>query len=82
MADYYYATVIYPSGDEVRHIHKGKYPGRDVMAFLGKIGALIQVGEPLPHEKQAQYERLENAHAEASRPGWHPQMDVPEGDDE
>uniref|UniRef100_A0A6M3LVX2 Uncharacterized protein n=1 Tax=viral metagenome TaxID=1070528 RepID=A0A6M3LVX2_9ZZZZ len=82
MADYYYAIVTYHSGDKVRLVHKGKEPTPATMALLAPIGAFIEICEPLPSEKQGQYREVEEAHATACRVGWHPQMDVPESDDE
>jgi len=51
MAEYFYATVTYRSGDKVCLVHKGREPTKATMALLGRIGAIIEVGEPVPQEK-------------------------------
>jgi len=82
MAVYFYATVTYHSGDKVRLVHRGKEPTPATMALLAPIAASIEVGEPLPLEKQQEYERLAGAVAARNRHDWHPQMDVPGDDDD
>lgn len=82
MADYYYATITYWSGDKVRLVHKGREPTKATMTLLGKIGAIFEIGEPLPEEKANQARDAVTAIALGRRAGWHPQMDFPEADDE
>lgn len=82
MADYYYAIITYHSGDKVRLVHKGKVPTPATMTLLAPIGATIEICEPLPLEKQQEYEGLAEAVAASNRYDWHPQMDVPGGDDD
>jgi len=82
MADYYYATVDYHSGDKVRLVHRGKEPTKATMALLGRIDAIFEIGEPVPQEVAETADKASAAIAGDRRAGWHPQMDVPEADDE
>lgn len=82
MADYYYATITYPSGDKVRLVHKGHEPTRATMRFLGRMGAIFMIGGPVPPETAEAAERASRGIDGDRRAGWHPQMDVPEADDE
>jgi len=82
MAAYFYATVTYRSGEKVRLVHKGREPTKATMALLGKIGAIFEIGEPLPQEKVEQYMDASTAIAIGRRAGWHPQMDIPGADDD
>jgi len=82
MADYYYATITYRSGDKVRLIHKGHEPTKATMRLLGRIGALIMIGGPVPQETAQDAEKASAGIDGDRRAGWHPQMDVPEADDE
>ncbi|MBA7706355.1 hypothetical protein ES703_115207 [subsurface metagenome] len=80
MADYYYATVTYHSGDKVRVVHKGREPTKATRKVLGRMGATFELGEPVPQEKAEQIERTFAAIAAEHRLRWHPQMDIPEVD--
>lgn len=80
MAEYFYATITYHSGDKVTLVHKGKVPTKATMELLAPIAACIEIGDPLPPDKQGEYERLAEAVEARNRHDWHPQMDVPEGE--
>lgn len=82
MAEYFYATVTYHSGDKVGLVHKGREPTKATMALLGRIGATIEVGEPVPQQKAEAAEKASAAIEGDRRAGWNPQLDVPEADDE
>ena len=82
MADYYYATITYHSGDKVRLIHRGREPAKATMRLLGKIGAIFEIGEPVPQEVAEAAAKARAVIAGDRRAGWHPQMDVPCDDDE
>lgn len=82
MDRYFYATITYHSGDKVRLVHKGKHPTKATMALLAPIAACIEVQEPLSPEKQEEYARLAEAQEVWNRRDWHPQMDVPEGEED
>jgi len=82
MAEYFYATVTYHSGDKVSLVHKGRKPTKATMALLRRMGASIEVGGPVPQETAADAEKASAAMAGDRRAGWHPQMDLPEGDDD
>jgi len=82
MADYYYANVIYPSGEKVRVVHKGREPTKATMKVLDRMGAIFELGEPVPPETAEAAAKTFAAIARDNRAGWHPQMDVPGDDDE
>lgn len=81
MGDYFYATITYPSGGKVRVIHRGREPTRHTMRFLGRIGASIELGEPVPAPTAQDAERASAGIDRARRAGRHPRTDVPEADD-
>lgn len=81
MADYYYAYVVYPSGDKVRVVHKGREPTKATMKVLGRMGAIFELGEPVPPETAKAAAKTFGAIARDNRAGRHPQTDVPEADD-
>jgi hypothetical protein len=81
MAEYFYATVIYHSGEKVRIIHRGRYPSKATMGLLSRIGAFIEIGDPVEEEKEVAYRRAAEAHKRARRLGWYPQMDTQEAGD-
>ena len=82
MAEYFYATVTYHSGDKVRLVHKGREPTKATMKLLGRVGAIFEIGEPVPQETAAAAEKASAALAAGQRAGWHPRLDVPEADDD
>lgn len=81
MAEYFYATITYPSGEKVRVIHKGREPTKATMRVLGRMGAIFELDEPVPADVGRMAEIATAGIAGDRRAGWHPQMDVPEADD-
>jgi hypothetical protein len=82
MPDYYYATIIYPSGAKCRLVHKGKLPTAATMTLLGRINASIEVGEPVPPDMAHDAEIAELAILGMRRLRAQAQLDVPEDDDD
>jgi len=81
MADYYYAYVIYPSGDKVRVVHKGREPTKATMKVLGRMGAIFELGEPVPPETAKAVAKTFAGIAADRRLDWHPQLPDAGGDD-
>lgn len=82
MAEYYYATLLYHSGDKRRLVHKGKEPSKATMKLLGRIGASIEVQERLSPVEEGKYHEADVAHEKARSYAWQPALGEPEGDDD
>ena len=82
MADFFYATITYPSGDTVRLVHKGREPTKATMRFLGRIGALFTIGEPVPAEVAHDAELAVLAITGRGTLTANAQFDTPEPDDD
>jgi len=82
MADYYYATITYHSGDKVRVVHRGKIPTKATMRLLGPIAACIEIGEPVPPEVAADADNAVGAILGARRLAANSEFDTPELDDD
>lgn len=79
---YHYATILYPSGDRARVVHKGAEPTRATMALLRRINASIEVGEQVPADVAHDAEIAELTVAAMRRLQAQGQLDVPELDDD
>lgn len=82
MAEYYYATVTYSSGEKVRVVHKGQEVHPSMKRSFARSGITLEVGERLPPEKEQEYALVGQQIVSTKGLGWHPEMDVPEEDDD
>lgn len=82
MAEYYYATLTYSSGEKVRVVHKGQVVHPAMKRWFAKSGMALEVEERLPPDKEREYELVSHQIASIKGLDWHPQMDVPEDDDD
>lgn len=82
MAEFYYATITYASGDKVRVVHKGPDPTRYTLKFLRRIGASIEVLGRVPAEVAHDAEITVAGMAGEERLTANAQFDTPEPDDD
>lgn len=82
MEQFYYATITYPSGDEVRLVHMGREPTKGTMRLLGRIGAIFEIGDEAPADVQREAGIAVDAIFCSRRLTANAQFDTPEPDDD
>lgn len=82
MADYYWLTITYPDGREVRTPHKGMEIQRRFRLRMAALGARLDLGELVVGPMAEQLVAIAKSEADRDTLGWRPQLEDPGGDDE